>query len=246
VAQASKVIALFIIAFALLTATAYTLYRRRHASSDYPAPQLGTTTPPTPRSLFDPEEHANEQRRLLAEQTNRETAERKATLLQRASDGDLTALAEAQRTADPALYASALDALLDWSDASEDNLRSLAAFVASDTALRANARLAATYAKLWRAHPDRRHTAQMLHLAALSDDASEFERAVLAVIEAARTGRLAEITHEELSALVESEYWVLSSEARRTGAGFALKQRLAAAGSLWAAGKQSESPNVES
>ncbi|HEV2801508.1 MAG TPA: hypothetical protein VGW12_13465 [Pyrinomonadaceae bacterium] len=237
-------IALFIIAFALLAATAYTLYRRRHASSDYPA-QIGTPYP-TPRSLFEPEGHTNESRRLTAEQTVRETAERKATLLRRAAEGDLAALAEAQRTEDSALYADTLNALLDWADTSEDNLRSLVAFIASDTNLRGNARLATAYMKLWREHPDRRHTAQMLHLAALSDDASAFERAVVAAIEAARAGRLKEIKREELSALVESDYWVLSSEARRTGAGFALKQRLAAAGDLWAAGTEPESPNVES
>jgi hypothetical protein len=220
------VIALFIIAFALLAATAYTLYRRQHASSDYHA-QLETRTP-SPRSLFDDREAHTEHERLIAAQVVREAEERKATLSKRVAEGDLTALAEAHRAQDPALYASVLDGLLDWSANSETNLSNLALFVANYPRLRGSERLAADYMKLWRENPDRRSTVQMLHLAALSDDAATFERAVVAAIDAAHEGRLREIRREELIALVESEYWVLSSAARRTGAGFALKERLAA------------------
>jgi hypothetical protein len=252
------VIAIFIIAFALLAATAYTLYRRQHASSDYPA-QLGTPPPP-PRSLFDGREARGEDRQLLAAQASTEAAERKGALLKRAADGDLTALAdahrakdeahrakdEAHRAKDEALYPGVLDALLDWAGDSETNLRSLAAFIAADTDLRGSPRLAAAYTKFWREHPDRQRTAHMLHLSALSDDAGTFERAVVAASDAARAGRLKEIKREELFALIESEYWVLSSAARRTGAGFALKQRLVSLRDEAAASRASESPNVES
>lgn len=237
-------IAIFIIAFALLAATAYTLYRRQHASSDYPA-QLGTQPPPR-RSLFDDQETHSEHRQLLAAQASTEAAERKASLLKRAAEGDLTALAEAHRVEDGALYNSVLDALLDWAGDAETNLRALAAFIAGDTELHGSQRLAAAYAKLWREHPDRQRTAQMLHLSALSDDASTFEHAVVEASDALRAGRLKEIKREELSALIESEYWVLSSAARRTGAGFALKQRLASLRDQAAVSRTSESPNVES
>lgn len=238
-------IALFIIAFALLAATAYTLYRRQHASSDYPA-QLGTRPPP-PRSLFDDREPPHpEQRRLHAAQASQEAqALRQTSLLKRAAEGDLTTLAEAQRAEDPALYAAVLDGLLDRAADSETRLLLLASFVAGDTDLRGNSRLAAAYTNLWREHPDRQRTAHMLHLAALSDDAGAFEQAVVAAFEALRAGRLKEIGREELSALVESEYWVLSSAARRTGAGFALKERLAALRVRTAAGTGSESTHVE-
>lgn len=237
-------IAIFIIAFALLAATAYTLYRRQHASSDYPA-QLGTQPPPR-RSLFDDQETHREQRQLLAAQASAEAAKRKASLLKRAAGGDLTALAEAHCAGDNALYPGVLDALLDWAGDSETNLRALAAFIAGDTDLRGSSRLAASYTKLWREHPDRQRTALMLHLSALSDDANTFEQAVVAASDAARAGRLKEIRREELSALIESEYWVLSSAARRTGAGFALKQRLASLRDEAAASRTSASPNVES
>ncbi|HEY9402268.1 MAG TPA: hypothetical protein VIQ24_06220 [Pyrinomonadaceae bacterium] len=237
-------IALFIIAFALLAATAYTLYRRQHASSDYPA-QLGTRSP-SPRSLFDAPEAHTEHKLLLAAQASREADARKATLLKRASEGDLTALAEAHRAANPALYACVLDGLLDWAADAETRLRALASFVAGDTDLRGSPRLATAYMKLWHEHPDRLRTAQLIHLAALSDDAETFERTVVAATDASRAGRLIDVGRAELRALVDSEYWVLSSDARRTGAGFALKERLAALRGESAAGRESESPNVES
>lgn len=235
-------IALFIIAFALLAATAYTLYRRQHASPDYSA-QLDTRPTP-PRSLFDDREADSEHRRLLAVEASREADERKASLLTRAAAGDLTTLAEAHRAQDHALYAAVLDGLLDWAADSETNLRSLASFVVSDTELRGSHRLAAAYAKLWREHPDRQRTAHMLHLAALSDDAETFESAAVAAFDALLAGRLKNVRREDLAALVESEYWVLSSAARRTGAGFALKERLAAL-RVQPAGKEPESPQVE-
>jgi hypothetical protein len=239
------VIALFIIAFALFAATAYTLYRRRHESSDYPA-QLETRQA-TPRSLFDAPDADREHGRLLAAQASAAAGERKAKLLKRAAEGDLTALAEAQRVdQDPALYAFVLDALLDRAADSETNLRSLASFISADADLRGSPRLYAAYMNHWREHPDRPRTAQLLHLAALSDDASTYERAVVAATEAFRAGRLTEIRAEELAALIESEYWVLSSAARRTGAGFALKQHLTALRERWAASRQPGSSNPDS
>lgn len=219
-------IALFIIAFVLLAATAYTFYRRQHASSDYRA-ELQPGNVVSPRSLFDHQaEHAEQSRLLSAAQASREIEEHAQSLLKRATAGDITALAEAQRANDNALYGRVLHNLLNWAEASEANLHTLAAFIANDSDLRGNHDLAAAYTKLWQQQPDRQTTAQLLHLAALSDDADAFERAILAASDALRSGRLGEMRPEELSALIESEYWVLSSEARRTGAGFVLKQRM--------------------
>ena len=237
-------IALFIITFVLFAATAYNLYRRRHTSSDYPA-QLGTKAP-SPRSLFDDQAASTKHPRLRASRESTENVERKASLLKSASEGDLTSLAGAHRDKDPALYASVLDALLDWAVNSETNLHLLASFIAGDTEMRGNSRLANAYLNLWQKHPDRRHTAQALHLAALSNDAGTYERAVVAASDAFRANRLTEIKRGELSALIESEYWVLSSAARSTGAGFALKQRLAVLRDQLAAGNESESRNIES
>ena len=90
-------IALFIIAFVLLAATAYTFYRRQHASSDYRA-ELQPRPVVSPRSLFDqPETHTQHARLHAATQADKEREERHTACLQRATAGDLTTLAEAQR-----------------------------------------------------------------------------------------------------------------------------------------------------
>jgi hypothetical protein len=66
----------------------------------------------------------------------------------------------------------------------------------------------------------------MLHIAALSDDAAIYQQAVETVLQVWRNGRLPEISSEELYALIENQYWMLASEAKRSGAGFVLKRRL--------------------
>ena len=237
-------IALFIIAFVLLAATAYTLYRRQHESSDDRA-QLQSKFM-SPRSLFDGKEADPENQRLLAAQARTETEEKNALLIQRGLEGDLTALAEAHRAHNSTLYGSVLDGLLKWAATSENNLRSLAAFVANDSNLRGSPALAEVYTKLWQQQPDRQTTAQLLHLAALSDDADTFERAIVATRNYLLAGRLAEIKSEELSALIESEYWVLSSVARRTGAGFILKEKMSGWREELVPSQTTESPHVKS
>jgi hypothetical protein len=239
------VIALLIIAaVVLLAATAYTIYRRQHAPTDYPA-QLEFKHA-RPRSLFDDKGAHDDGQRLLSETTGKEADARRAALHKRAGEGDLAALAEAHRAKDAALYRSVLARLVEWAAESESNLHSLASFIANDAELRGSRELADAYTKLWQQNPDRTHTAQLLHLTALSDEAETFERAVAATVDGWRAGRLAEIKPEELSALVESEYWVLSSEARRTGAGFVLKQKLAHLRDELLANQATETTNVES
>ena len=128
-------------------------------------------------------------------------------------------------------------------------MRSLVSFIANDSGLRGSPDLAAAYTKLWQQQPDRQTTAQLLHLAALADDANTFERAIVAASDWLRQSHADAIRPDELSTLIESEYWVLSSEARRTGAGFVLKQSMTSLREellLLAASRKTESPNVES
>lgn len=236
-------IALFIIAFVLLAATAYTFYRRQHASSDYRA-ELQTRHM-SPRSLFDHKEAHAANGLLLPAQASKQTEERNASFLKRAAGGDLTTLAEAQSANDSALNRSVWHGLLGWAATSEANLRSLAAFIVNNTDLRGSTALAEAYLKLWQQHPDRQSTAQLLHLAALSDDAKTFEQAVGATSNSILEDCSHGISPEELSALIESEYWVLSSAARSTGAGFVLKHKLTTMREKLAASRKIESPNVK-
>jgi len=77
--------------------------------------------------------------------------------------------------------------------------------------------------------PDRTSTTNLLHIAALSDDAKNYGRAVELVLMSWRDGTLPDLSARELQALFNSEYWVLSSRTRTSGAGFVLKETLSSA-----------------
>ena len=77
--------------------------------------------------------------------------------------------------------------------------------------------------------PNRNSTAKLLHAAALSDDARNYGRAIELVLMSWRDGTLADLSAKELQSLFNSEYWVLSSRTRTSGAGFVLKETLSEA-----------------
>jgi len=79
--------------------------------------------------------------------------------------------------------------------------------------------------------PDKSSAAKLLHVAALTDDAKNYARAVELVLMSWRDGSLADLSAVELQALINSEYWVLSSHTRSSGAGFVLKRTLSTANS---------------
>jgi len=64
-------------------------------------------------------------------------------------------------------------------------------------------------------------------LAALSDDAQLYEDAVQTALRFWRESKPVATSAAELKALFESEFWVLSSGTRSSGAGFVLKRTLA-------------------
>lgn len=74
--------------------------------------------------------------------------------------------------------------------------------------------------------PNKNSTAKLLHAAALSDNARNYERAIELVLLSWRDGSLSDLSAHELQSLFNSEYWVLSSHTRTSGAGFVLKQTL--------------------
>ena len=77
--------------------------------------------------------------------------------------------------------------------------------------------------------PNRNSTAKLLHAAALSDNAKNYERAIELVLLSWRDGSLADLSAKDLQSLFNSEYWVLSSSTRTSGAGFVLKETLSSA-----------------
>ena len=74
--------------------------------------------------------------------------------------------------------------------------------------------------------PNRNSTTRLLQVASLSDDAKTYGRAIELVLMSWRDGSLSDISAKDLQALFSSEYWVLSSSTRTSGAGFVLKQTL--------------------
>jgi len=147
-------------------------------------------------------------------------------LIARARLGDLATLAEAHASGDATLYADALLALMDSDAGRHEHLEGLVSHISKSNEFRANKPLAERVIEAWKAAPDRRSTTAMIHIAALSDDAGTYEQAVDAAIEFWRSGKLAGFSPEELTELLVSQYWVIAPEARREGAGFALKRRL--------------------
>jgi len=75
--------------------------------------------------------------------------------------------------------------------------------------------------------PNRRSTTKLLHVAALSDDAKNYGRAIELALMSWRDGTLSDLSAKELETLFNSEYWILSSQTRTSGAGFVLKRTLA-------------------
>jgi hypothetical protein len=147
-------------------------------------------------------------------------------LIGRARLGDLETLSEAHSSGDAGLYADTLDALLDSDAGRQEDLPRLVSHISKSNEFRANKQLAQRLIEMWKTAPDRLSTTEMIHIAALSDDAETYEQALEAAVEFWRSGKLSGFRPEELIELLVSQYWLIAPEARRGGAGFALKRRL--------------------
>lgn len=170
------------------------------------------------KGLFD----EKNQKELEQWQREQQIAERRLNLLERAKQGDVTILKEAHPDAN--LYSEVLNALLD--SGCQEIVEACVREISQSKELRANARLAERMIDELKTSPDKKTLARMLHLAALSDDAAIFEKSLVTAFNFWQKGEVAELSASQLLALCESEYWVLASEARRSGAGFALKDSL--------------------
>lgn len=175
--------------------------------------------------LFGELSPADEAALLAAEKEANRSAER-SRLLARAREGDKQALAEAHAAGDAGLYNEVLDALSEHAD-SDQRLLSLVSYVARNEALRVNQKLAAKFIESWKRSPDRNTTAKMLHVAALSGDASVYQHAIETAAQFLNDRAVPSLSADELRQLIESEYWILPAESRNSGAGFVLKRRLA-------------------
>ncbi len=180
-----------------------------------------------PRSLFaDTQQALDASARALPEQRAQNYMEQRAAFMTRAASDDLSVLEDAQRTSDAALYRVVLDDLVERALKADEKLSALVAYVKEHGTLRGSVKLAEAYGAVWQETPDRATTATMLHLAAIADDADTYRKAAEIACLIWQSGQLLQFNGEELRQLIDSQYWLLAADARRTGAGFVLKQRL--------------------
>jgi hypothetical protein len=197
--------------FVALFAIAVYLWQRPK-STDEPL-QLPSQTPP--RALFSDTD-------AVVPTETPENGHRE--LISRATNGDLHALVEAR---DLDIYSEVLTAAV--SDAnSEAKLLKLASHV-SQNRLPVNRALAKAMIDEWLRSPDRKTTPKAIHFAALADDAELFNHVVESAIDMFRQRKLGDISAMELQALLNGEYWLLSSRERNSGTGFVLKRTLSSA-----------------
>ena len=185
-----------------------------------------TLPPPSEyRGLFDAQPDETEHGLSSKEEADKEEADlKRARLMERAARRELAALDEA--AGDRNLYNEVLDEFVRQAQTSHEALRSLVTHISESKQLRSNARLAWALIEGLKQSADRRAIADALHVSALSDDAAVYEQAVEKSVESWQSGEATELKSEDLLALIESQYWVLAPEARRSGAGFALRQAL--------------------
>lgn len=214
------IISAFFLVFAL-----HSILRTKRLPSKSIAEQV--LPPARPVRLFGDASTLDADEKANASQTQLEESRRADALLARAASGESAALLEAHGSRIDGLYPKTLDALVAHAASSGQSVQALASLITASDTLRANTVLAEALLEEWRKAPDAAATTKLLHIAALSDDARMYERAVTSVFEMWRAGRLDGFDGRHLRELFESEYWVLSADAKRSGAGFMLKQRLA-------------------
>jgi hypothetical protein len=196
---------------------------------------------PEGRSLFH-EKQLKTAHELPSRAAAKESGDRRQELLTRAHFGDVTSLEEA---ANADFYDHALFNLVNFATYQNDQIersegalkerapseqfalmREYSSYITS-RALRSNNVFVTRYIALWQAQPGEKTLAQMLHLAALSNDAKVYLNAIEAAREVRQRGSLPEVSAKDFIALCESHYWLLNREARASGDGFALKNALA-------------------
>ena len=192
-----------------------------------PSTEVEALRPPPGRGLFI-DGTPDGQAQLKAESDLEATANaatKRRELVERAAAGEKSTLLEAYETEDAELYEEALNSFVAAAD-SDPKLLSLVSYVTRHE-LGVNKNLAERVMDSYKRAPDRSSTAKMLHVAALSDDAAVYQSAVETALKFWRDRRLTEVSAPELRAILEGEFWILSSTTRSSGAGFLLKRALA-------------------
>ena len=207
---------LLITSLALLGSLAVAIYFFQRAANTSQPVEL--PLPPPPTGLFSD---------IPPVQLPSPVEDPRKTVLETAASGDKNALNQAHELNDAVLYNEVLDNFVAQID-SDPKLLLLVSHVTRNE-LPVNKALAQKSIDHWKGSPDRNSTAKMLHIAALSDNAETYGQAVEVALKSWRDGKLQDLSAVELQSLINSEFWVLSSNTRTSGAGFVLKRTLATA-----------------
>lgn len=219
----AKMVTFLITSFFVLAGLGIALYfwqkPRSVAESEPPAlaPGQGLFIDGTPHGKALAQAHADSEKADIAAAKRRE-------LVERAQAGDNSILDEARNIQDPDFYNEALDLLVAGAD-SDPKLLSLVSYITRHE-LPVSGKLAERFIDSYKRSPNRGSTAKVLHVAAISDDAEVYQRAVEAALMFWREGRLIDISAPELRSILDGEFWLLSSPTRSSGAGFLLKRAL--------------------
>jgi hypothetical protein len=210
---------LFFIFLVLISATAASiaLYLGRRKSLPSTQPPESFNPPPTYRSLFAPDE--DELRERQQEEDVKELAELRRNLLRRAAEADFNSLLEAKFYGNTGLYDEVLQVLL---DADADRL---ADFVRRNS-LTGNGELVELSAKKLKETPVLDNLLTFAYLSAVTGSGEVFLNAIETIGDLWREKRLREISGDQLTEILESHYWLLAGEARVSGTGYLLKEKL--------------------
>lgn len=119
----------------------------------------------------------------------------------------------------------ALGILTDRAERDED-ICALISFVLANENLAVSSNLVNRFRQIWENAPALKQTAELFQLAARSNDADLFQEILIAAEQFVKNGKMADVSRNELRELADSHYWLLSSDARISGAGFWLKHKL--------------------
>ncbi len=214
-------ISILLISISLVVAAFFAIYFLKRKS-----PRSATTEllPAHSRGLFD--EPRDGLLKEGDELKDKLTAMRASEMRARAANGDLSVLLDARSNRDTSLYREILDTLVERSAEHPALLHDLSVHVTGSPELRSTPLLAGKLLEHWKQFPSKVPITELLRVAALSDDAGIYERVIVTVFELWNEGRPPKLEADKLRALFESEYWLLSGEARNSGAGFVLREKL--------------------
>lgn len=177
------------------------------------------------------DERDEEYRQLAIAEAKLRDEENRQRLLNRAAEGDESALDEASKLGDAPFYAEILRALAEQANGDREILRSIAEYIVDSQELRSSSEFAETMLGYWGDQFNRpisqRSLADMLFLGALADDTEVFKRAINEALKLWRTDLRTKVSAKNFLATVECAYWLVSGEVRYSGSGFLLKQAIA-------------------